>query len=91
MTADKAAAALADAMQAAYYRGVFAEERNELVEALAKNVKLSTNALAAGRMAEVSNLRRIIRQIEGDVRRIDRMVEALGRRFPDDDEVRLRA
>ena len=60
---------LADAMQADAFRDFFARERAELV---AKHAKL----------VRMGDTRREIVRVETDIRHIDRMVEALERRFP---------
>lgn len=58
------AAALADAMQADYYRGLVDQERSELARELAKHVKNLTGCMTAGDVGEVSVIRRSIRDAE---------------------------
>jgi len=59
----------ADAMQAEAFRDLFDRERVELVAKRAKLVRMG-------------DTRREILRVETDIRHIDRMVDALERRFP---------
>ena len=76
------AAAVADFMQATYYRGFFESERQVLAKDLAKYVKALTESTNSGNISEATRLRRTIRGAEGEIRAIDRLIEALDRRFP---------
>lgn len=69
---------LADAMQANAFRAFLDRERRELVAEHAKLVR-------------IGDARCSILRVEGDIRHIDRMLAALVRRFPVDEEVRRRA
>ena len=57
-------AALADAMQADYYRGLVDQERSELARELAKHVKNLTGCMTGGDVGGVSVIRRSIRDSE---------------------------
>jgi hypothetical protein len=61
---------LADAMQADAFRAFLDRERRELIAEHAKLVRMG-------------DTRRAILRVETDLRHIDRMVDALERRFPD--------
>jgi hypothetical protein len=76
------AAAIADFMQATYYRGFFESERQALAKDLAKFVKALTECTNAGNMGEATRLRRTIRGADSEIRAIDRLIEGLDRRFP---------
>jgi hypothetical protein len=81
---DSQAAAVADAEQADYYRDFFEVERAELTRQLAKHVKNLTGCSTTDNVREASVIRRAIRNAEWEMRAIDRMIEALDQRFPDD-------
>ena len=70
-------AGVADAMQADAFRALLDRERWELI---AEHTKLT----------RMGDTRRSILRLEGDIRHIDRMLDALEQRFPDR-EVRRRA
>jgi hypothetical protein len=82
MSTDEQAAALADALQADYFRGYLVRQRSELAGELAMHVNDLTRTTTMGAMHTVSHVRRSIRHVENDIRAIDRMVQALDRRFP---------
>jgi hypothetical protein len=81
-------AAIADVMQAGYFRAFLGDERAELRSYLAEQVKALTARAATGDVRGVSHVRRSIRAAENELRAIDRMVEALDWRFPDEGVVR---
>lgn len=72
---------VSDSLQAAYFRGVLADRRALIAaEIVTQTQRLSfltakTDALA------ITRLRRQIRQYEAEHRGLDRMIEALDRRF----------
>ena len=69
---------LADAKQADAFLVFLEVERRELV---AEHAKLT----------RIGDTRRSILRLEGDIRHIDRMVDALQRRFPDPEVISRRA
>jgi len=70
-----------DSLQAAYFRGVLADQRTLIAAGLARQTRklkflsAKTDSLAIGR------LRRAIRSNEAEHRDLDRMIEALDTRF----------
>jgi hypothetical protein len=72
----------ADARQADYYRGVLEGTRSEAAAELAEHVRRLTECMTSGEMASVSVVRRSIRNIENDIRKVDRMLDRLNLRFP---------
>ena len=76
--------ALADAAQADYFRVQLHHERSELASILAKHTKSLTRCMTEGDMRLVSDIRRHIRTVEWELQLIDRMVEALDDRFPNE-------
>jgi hypothetical protein len=78
---DSQAAAVADVEQADYYRSFFEDQRAELARELAKHVKNLTGCVTTPHMREASAIRRAIRNVEWEMRAIDRMIEALDQRF----------
>jgi hypothetical protein len=88
MSGDKQAAAVADAMQAEYFKGFLEQERLESAARLAALMGHLTECLAAGDTTHISHLRRVIRKADNELRGIDRMADALKQRFPREDELR---
>lgn len=82
MVGNQQAAALADAMQADYFRAFLCQLRSELETDHAKLVKRMTAAQVSGDLRAVGVMRRAIRTAEGDLRAVVRMVDALDVRFP---------
>jgi hypothetical protein len=82
MLVDKQAAASADAMQAEYFRGFFAERRMDLAAQLASLTRRLTECMTNRETTPIGDLRRAIRVAEGELRAIDRMVDAIDARFP---------
>lgn len=83
--------AVADVMQAEYFRGFLEQERSELVARLAAQTRRLTECMTLGALTPISHLRHAIRVSECDLRVIDRMVDALKGRFPEESDVRRRA
>ena len=83
MLGDKHAAAAADVMQAAQFRGLLEQERYESAARLAALTRRLTHCMTKGEMIHVGELRRIIRGAEMKLRTIERMVDALKQRFPE--------
>jgi hypothetical protein len=83
VSGDEQAAALADDLQADYFRGCLKRQRSLLAGELAKHVNDLTRATTTGATHTVSHIRRSIRQADNDIRAIDRMIQALDRRFPE--------
>ena len=75
---------VADAAQAAYFRLRLLHERCDLAAMLAKHTKGLTRCMTERDMRPMSDIRRHIRTIERELQSIDRMVEALDDRFPDE-------
>jgi hypothetical protein len=82
--ADDSLFVLADALQARSFRNHFVDARAELVDQHSRLVKQLTTGMNQGGSDEVGAIRRTIRRVEGEIRHIDQMVDALNRRFPDD-------
>ncbi len=82
MVGTQQAAALADAMQADYFRAFLCELRADLESDHAKLVRRLTSAQVSGDLRAVSGVRRSIRTAEGDLRAVVRMIDALNMRFP---------
>jgi hypothetical protein len=91
MSRDKRAAMAADVMQAEYFKGFLEQERDESGARLAALTRRLTECLAAGDMTQISHLRGMIRHAEDELRRIDRMMDALRGRFPPEGEPPHRA
>ncbi len=87
---DETAALAADVLQAEYFRSALADEHGELEYYRAEHVKRLTECMTTGLMRNISSYRRCIRDTEAELRRIDRMLDGLNRRFPDE-EVKRRA
>jgi hypothetical protein len=77
-------AAIADVMQAGYFRAFLGDERAALRSYLAEQVKALNARAATGDVRGVSDVRRSIRAAENEIRAIDQMVAALDWRFPDE-------
>jgi hypothetical protein len=83
-------AGVADMAQAEYYRGVLEQEKSELQALLAVQTRQLTRCMAVDAVAAASDERRAICRTERDLGVIDRMLRALGRRFPDEEDLRRR-
>lgn len=88
MLVDTQAATTADARQAEYFRGYFAEERSEVAAQLASLTRRLTECMTAGETTPISHVRRAIRVTQSQLRAIDRMLEAIDVRFPGEREIR---
>ena len=78
---NNAAAARADAMQAAHFRGVLAEHRAHLDATLAKaRTRLETYRRAGDRF-EAHKLQRKIREHEDELGQLDWLISGLDRRY----------
>jgi hypothetical protein len=84
-------AGLADKAQAKYYRGLLEQKKSELEERLAAQTRLLAMCTNGGELTSISQADVAIRKTVGDLGAIDRMLTALGRRFPDQEELRSRA
>jgi hypothetical protein len=82
VSTDERGAALADALQADYFRGYLERQRSELAGELAKRLNDLARATTKGATYSPSHIRRSIRHVENGIRAIDRMLQALDRRFP---------
>lgn len=76
-------AAAADYQQAEYLLRYLGSERADLAQKLAMHARILNDARTAGRVGAVSHHRWCIRRLEDDVRAVNRMIDALKRRFPD--------
>jgi hypothetical protein len=84
-------AGIADKAQAEYFCGFLEQEKSELQARLAAQTRRLTMCMTEGEMTPISHVRRAIRTTEGDLGAIDRMLKALRRRFPAEEDVRRRA
>lgn len=78
------AALAADASQAAYFRGVLADEREETVSHLARSHARLRECMAGEQVVglrAMARLRSEIRELEAKKRELDRLVAAVDRRF----------
>jgi hypothetical protein len=82
---------LADKAQAEYYRGLLEEKKSELEELLVVQTRLLTMCTNGGELTSIGQVRVAIRKTEGDLGAIGRMLRALGRRFPDEEDLLRRA
>jgi hypothetical protein len=80
-------ASLADKAQAEYYRGLLEQKKSELEELLAVQALRLTLCTNGGELTSISQARVATHKAEGDLGAIDRMLRALGRRFPDQEDV----
>ncbi|MGX9787517.1 hypothetical protein [Mycobacterium sp. MMS18-G62] len=78
---DDAVARVSDSLQAAYFRGALADYRLVVAAKLSRQTaKLNAMSGRADSMA-ISRMRRQIRENEAEHRNLDRMIEAIDRRF----------
>ncbi|MDH6243631.1 hypothetical protein M2432_001266 [Mycobacterium sp. OTB74] len=82
---------VADKAQAQYYRAFLEQKKSELEELLAVQALRLTMCTNGGELTSISQARVAISKTVGDLGAIDRMLRALGRRFPDEKELRRRA
>jgi hypothetical protein len=81
----------ADTAQAEYFCRFLQLEKSELEARLAAQTRQLTRAMTIGEMTPISHVRCAIRTTEGQLGAIERMLKALRRRFPDQDDLRRRA
>ena len=81
MLGDQREARVADAMQAAYFRGVLAKERDEIGTELVKSRRSLETSLATNEPFEIRQRRRVVREQESQLRHVDWMISRLERRF----------
>jgi hypothetical protein len=71
-----------DSLQAAYFRGALADQRAlQAAHVTRQNKKLQAMAVAGTNALTITRLRRQVRHNEAEVRDLDRMIEAIDRRF----------
>jgi hypothetical protein len=77
-----AAAQGSDSLQAAYFRGALADQRVLLAAHIDRqNRKLQVMTAAGANAMARTRLRRQVRENEAEIRQLDRMIEAIDRRF----------
>ncbi|HEX4587476.1 MAG TPA: hypothetical protein VH185_05860 [Mycobacterium sp.] len=76
-----ASAQAADAMQAAYFRGVLADHRAHLEAALTKVRSQAETHEEAGNRFEVHRLRRQVREHNFELSQVDWLISGLDRRY----------
>ena len=77
----EASSRVADAMQAAYFRGILADELADLSAYLAKQRGHLAARSTTGDQFALSRLRREIKATEAQVRYVGRLIDAVERRF----------
>jgi hypothetical protein len=75
------AAAAADAMQAAYFRGYLADEREHVTRHVSKQREELARRLEAGHLLGVQLLRSQVGSLEAELRYLDGLIARLDRRF----------
>jgi len=75
------AARVADSLQAAYFRGMLADERAVVAQHLAEARARLAKRFQAGELHGVSRLKQEIRVREAEERNLDNLIDALDRRF----------
>ena len=80
---DAAADAAADGLQAQYMRRCLSNERADLAGRLGKHARLLNESITSGQTRNTGHLRGHVRRLENEIREINRMLDALARRFPD--------
>lgn len=73
-----------DSLRAAYFRGVLADQRALLAAEIGRQTRKLSFLSAKTESLAISGLRREIRSKEAEYRDLDRMVEAIDRRFSPD-------
>jgi hypothetical protein len=74
----------ADASQAAYFRGLLADQREESMNALARSHARLRECTAGEQVVGLRTMARIrsdVRELEAKKRELDRLISALDRRF----------
>lgn len=70
-----------DALQAAYFRGALADRRALVAAEVARHAHTLNSLATRTDAVAISRLRRDIRVNEAECRELDRMIEAIDRRF----------
>ena len=78
---DDGSAMAADAMQAAYFRGTLADEREHIGGQVAKHREELGRRLATASMSGIPHLRSQVRSLEAELRYLDGLIARLDRRF----------
>ena len=78
---DEAATWVADAMQAAYFRARFADEREEVAAHAAKQRAEMASRLRADRLSSMRRMQAQVRSMEAELRYLDGLIAKLDRRF----------
>ena len=81
-TGKTAAAEAAERAQAEYYRCVLAERRAEIDLAIVKLLAALPRQEAPSAVSDARQLGRVVRDAERERKDVDRMIDALDRRFP---------
>lgn len=71
----------ADAMQAAYFRGTLADERQQIATHVAKHRDEMARCLTSGPKSAVAHLRAQVTSMEAELRYLDELIAGLDRRF----------
>jgi hypothetical protein len=79
---DETSARVADALQAAYFRGCLAHEREQAAEHLGKYRLELEHRFETGALSGTSHLQSQVRSLDAELRYIDRLIAKLDRRFP---------
>jgi hypothetical protein len=79
---DRARAAAANSLQADYLRETLKLEREVCSATLRKHARMLTDCIESGKMRSISHHRGRIRELEGEMRSITHMIDALKARFP---------
>jgi len=91
MSGDTHAGTAADALQADYFKGFLAQERSESASRLAALTRRLTHCVTSDDTRHIGHLRGVIRDAERELHGIDRMIDALTGRFPEEDDLARRA
>ena len=84
VTSDREAARVADARQAAYFRGVLDDRRKHLDAGLPRLRKQLEANVSHGDRTNTFRLRRQVQAYEYELVQLDRLIRGLDRRFTDD-------
>jgi hypothetical protein len=76
-------AVAADAMQAAYFRGTLADEREQIAEHVATCRNELAQCLTTGSRSAIPHLRSQVQTMEAELRYLDELIAGLDRRFAD--------
>ena len=78
---DDGPARASDSLQAAYFRGALADRRALVAIEVARHLNALNTLTTKTDSVAISRLRRDIRANDAELRELDRMIEALDRRF----------